>query len=141
AVAAVLAIGLAGTLLSLAGRTLVVPDTVVDASRPQENASRPPLSAADEAGSPSPRLAAGREAPAGEVDSEADAVPAQAAPSPATTARAVAPEIVAPPPLDMAELQRTEPRKPLSDLALALPPKPVPPDKWKGTLLHRPVAV
>ncbi len=63
------------------------------------------------------------------------------APAHATAARTVAPEIVAPPPLDPAELQRTEPRKPLSDLALALPPKPVPPDKWKGTLLFRPVAV
>lgn len=140
AAAVVLAIGLAGTFLSLAGRTLVVPDTVGDASTQQEAASRPPLPAEDEAGPPPPRHAAGRET----TVSAADPAPSErtaAAPARAAPARAVAPEIVAPPPLDPAELQRTEPREPLSDLALALPPKPVPPDKWKGTLLHRPVAV
>lgn len=127
AVVAILAIGLAGTMLSVAGRTLLAPASVDNASTLPETsaaASRPAPSAlppaADEA-SPSPPLRA-------------------AAPR-AATARAVAPEIVAPPPLDPAELQRTEPRHPLSDLALALPPKPVPPDKWKGTLLHRPVAI
>jgi len=143
AAAAVLAVGLAGTVLSLAGRTLLVPDAVDGAATPQETASRPPLPAADDAGSPPPRRSAGHEAVSGAAHpahAEGDA-DAGGAPAHATAARTVAPEIVAPPPLDPAELQRTEPRKPLSDLALALPPKPVPPDKWKGTLLHRPVAV
>lgn len=38
------------------------------------------------------------------------------------------------------ELQRVEPRAPLSDLALALPPKPAAPGDWKGTVLYQPVA-
>ncbi|CAG1015864.1 MAG: thermonuclease family protein [Rhizobiaceae bacterium] len=145
AAAAVLAIGLAGTMLSLAGRTLLAPDSVESASTlPEaapttlEHASTGPLPAADDAGSSPPRRAAeGRtlSVGAGPARGQSDHL-AQAAPP-----RAVAPEIVAPPPLDPAELQRAEPRQPLSDLALALPPKPVPPDKWKGSLLHRPVAV
>lgn len=115
AVAAVLALGLVVALLGFAGRSLVATETTAGAPPPAAPAA-PPRSAP-----PQP------------------AVP-MAAPR-AAMARAVAPEIVAPPPLDPAELQRAEPRQPLSDLALALPPRPVPPDKWKGTLLHRPVAL
>jgi endonuclease YncB( thermonuclease family) len=47
---------------------------------------------------------------------------------------------IAPPDLAPDEIERVEPRGPLSELALALPPKPVPPDQWKGTLLHRALA-
>jgi len=54
--------------------------------------------------------------------------------------RFVATAEIAPPDLAPDEIERVEPRGPLSELALALPPKPVPPDKWKGTLLHRAVA-
>lgn len=124
ALAAVLALGLAGALLTLAGNTLVVTAPVGSAGT--ETAAVP---------DPAPRPA--------DVSPTVGLPPSEpaAARRPAVPARAVAPEIVAPPPLDPAELQRTEPRQPLSDLALALPPKPVPPDKWKGTLLHRPVAV
>lgn len=41
---------------------------------------------------------------------------------------------------DAAGLQRIAPRAPLSELSLALPPKPAMPDEWKGTILHRAVA-
>ncbi len=44
---AVLAVGLAGIVLCLAGRTLLVPDAVDGAATPQETASRSPLPAAD----------------------------------------------------------------------------------------------
>lgn len=37
-------------------------------------------------------------------------------------------------------LERIEPRKPLSELSQALPPRPKPPGEWKGTILPRPVA-
>lgn len=145
AVVAVLAIGLSGTMLSVAGRTLLAPASVDNVSTlPETSAATsgpapsalPPV--VDEASPPPPLPAAAGAASRGDAGSVGD--PDDAARR-AATARAVAPEIVAPPPLDPAELQRTEPRQPLSDLALALPPKPVPPDKWKGTLLHRPVAL
>jgi endonuclease YncB( thermonuclease family) len=38
------------------------------------------------------------------------------------------------------EFERVSPRAPLGEIGLALPPKPVMPDDWKGTILHRPVA-
>lgn len=128
ALAAVLALGLAGASLSLVGKSLVVTAPVGVA---------PPGNAV----SPEPAARRTEPSPTG-VSRTAGLPPAGPAPRrPTAPARAVAPEIVAPPPLDPAELQRAEPRQPLSDLALALPPKPVPPDKWKGTLMHRPVAV
>ncbi len=132
-VAAVLAVGLAGTLLSVAGRTLLAPDSAESASTAPQDASMAPAPVGKAIDPFSTPPAAERDADP--ADRTGGAVPQTA------HARAVAPEIVAPPPLDPAELQRAEPRQPLSQLALALPPKPVPPDKWKGTLLHRPVAV
>jgi len=56
-------------------------------------------------------------------------------------ARAVAPTVVAPPPIAGDELERVEPRDALSPLSQALPPKPRTPDQWDGTLLYQPVAV
>lgn len=53
--------------------------------------------------------------------------------------RPVSPSIIAPPDVDPQSLERIEPRDPLSELALAMPPKPEMPDDWKGTPLHRPV--
>jgi endonuclease YncB( thermonuclease family) len=38
------------------------------------------------------------------------------------------------------EFERVSPRAPLGEIGLALPPKPVMPDDWKGTTLYRPVA-
>jgi endonuclease YncB( thermonuclease family) len=57
-----------------------------------------------------------------------------------TPARAIDPETIAPPDTGKDGLERVEPRPPLSDLALAGPPKPVMPEDWKGTTLFRPVA-
>lgn len=74
------------------------------------------------------------------------AIPAPAAPqppNPAIHSRAIDPETVAPPELPDQELQRVEPRAPLSDLALAGPPKPPKtkmPGDWNGTKLFQPVA-
>ncbi|MGX9142107.1 thermonuclease family protein [Mesorhizobium sp. 128a] len=66
-----------------------------------------------------------------------------AAPSPPVHSRAIDPEAIAPPPLPPEELERVEPRAPLSDLALAGPPRPRRPkavDDWGGTKLFQPVA-
>ncbi|GAA4129082.1 thermonuclease family protein [Aminobacter aganoensis] len=55
-------------------------------------------------------------------------------------ARPVAPEDVVPPPVEQGGLVREAPRAPLSELSLALPPKPKMPGDWDGTTLFRPVA-
>jgi endonuclease YncB( thermonuclease family) len=74
------------------------------------------------------------------------AIPAPAAPQPpkpVVHSRAIDPETVAPPDLSGDEPQRVEPRAPLSDLALAGPPKPPKwkkPGDWNGTKLFQPVA-
>ncbi|TIW37925.1 MAG: thermonuclease family protein, partial [Mesorhizobium sp.] len=47
---------------------------------------------------------------------------------PPAHSRTIDPEVVAPPQLPSGELERVEPRAPLSDLALAGPPKP---PRWK----------
>ncbi|KQZ82991.1 hypothetical protein ASD64_07640 [Mesorhizobium sp. Root157] len=59
---------------------------------------------------------------------------------PAPISRSVEPLVVAPPPLDGAELERIAPRRPLSDLSLAEPPKPKFSVDWKGMTLFRPFA-
>ncbi|MFD2052794.1 thermonuclease family protein [Mesorhizobium calcicola] len=68
------------------------------------------------------------------------AISAAQPPKPAAHSRAIDPEIVAPPQLPAEELERVEPRAPLSKLALAVPPKPKMPDDWNGTKLFQPVA-
>ncbi len=63
--------------------------------------------------------------------------------SPPVHSRAIDPEAIAPPPLAPEDLERVEPRPPLSDLALAGPPKPRgrrAVDDWGGTKLFQPVA-
>ncbi|UCI25992.1 thermonuclease family protein [Mesorhizobium sp. B2-8-5] len=72
------------------------------------------------------------------------AIPAPATPQPPVHSRAIDPEVVAPPALSDNELERVEPRAPLSDLALAGPPKPPKtkmPGDWNGTKLFQPVAI
>jgi hypothetical protein len=56
-------------------------------------------------------------------------------------ARPVATAMVAPPLVDDGALEREAPRDPLGPLGQALPPPPVKPDDWDGTILYRPVAV
>ncbi len=75
--------------------------------------------------------------------------PQQTAPADDSVLPAV-PEVPSPTPEDSAapsdksgELERIAPREPLSQLGLALPPKPpkpVAPEDWKGTPLYQPVA-
>jgi endonuclease YncB( thermonuclease family) len=79
---------------------------------------------------------------------DADSEPATPATSalqptrPVPRSRSIDPEIVAQPgiPGNLGDLERVEPRAPLSKLALAAPPKPKMPDDWKGTKLFQPVA-
>ncbi|TIL42855.1 thermonuclease family protein [Mesorhizobium sp.] len=69
--------------------------------------------------------------------------PRPKAASPEAHSRAIDPEVVARPQLQPQELERVEPRAPLSELALAGPPKPPKtkmPDDWNGTKLFQPVA-
>jgi endonuclease YncB( thermonuclease family) len=71
------------------------------------------------------------------------AIPKPQPVKPSTHSRSIDPEVVAPPPVPGEELERVEPRAPLSDLALAGPPKPPKlktPDDWNGTKLFQPVA-
>ncbi|PTE07227.1 thermonuclease family protein [Mesorhizobium helmanticense] len=73
----------------------------------------------------------------------ATAIPKHQAAKPEAHSRTIDPEIVAQPQLQTEELQRVEPRAPLSELALAGPPKPPKtkmPDDWNGTKLFQPVA-
>jgi endonuclease YncB( thermonuclease family) len=58
----------------------------------------------------------------------------------AVTSRAIDPEIVGLALSGSGQLERIEPRAPLSKLALATPPKPKMPDEWKGTTLFQPIA-
>ncbi|TPM39040.1 thermonuclease family protein [Mesorhizobium sp. B2-3-4] len=68
------------------------------------------------------------------------AIPAPQPPKPVVHSRTIDPQLVAPPELPAGELERVEPREPLSKLALAVPPKPKMPDDWNGTKLFQPVA-
>nr|WP_033838763.1 thermonuclease family protein [Mesorhizobium loti] len=82
-------------------------------------------------------------ADAGPEEPVTSAIPAPAAPQPpkpTVHSRAIDPDVIAPPELPTEELERIEPREPLSKLALAMPPKPKMPDDWNGTKLFQPVA-
>lgn len=71
------------------------------------------------------------------------AIPQPKTARPEAHSRAIDPKIVAPPQLQSEELERVEPRAPLSELALAGPPKPPKtkmPDDGNGTKLFQPVA-
>jgi endonuclease YncB( thermonuclease family) len=68
------------------------------------------------------------------------AIPGSQPGKPAAHSRAIDPETVVSPQRPAAELERVEPRAPLSKLALAMPPKPKMPDDWDGTKLFQPVA-
>jgi endonuclease YncB( thermonuclease family) len=86
---------------------------------------------------PQASMAAKADAPA------TSAIPRPEVARPEAHSRAIDPEVIAPPQLQAEELERVEPRAPLSDLALARPPKPPKPkmpDDWNGTKLFQPVA-
>lgn len=108
---------------TLGGLGLVAGALLIAASGrwlPGELPSYPPAREAAEA-PPAPRIAVH------------DARPGQAA-------RRIAEDLIAPPPLDAAGVQRIEPRPPLGELGLASPPKTPMPQDWRETLLYRPVA-
>ncbi|BCH04123.1 thermonuclease family protein [Mesorhizobium loti] len=55
-------------------------------------------------------------------------------------ARRIAESLVAPPPVDVSEIERVEARPPLGELGLAIRPKTPMPQNWRETLLYRPIA-
>jgi hypothetical protein len=59
---------------------------------------------------------------------------------PGESARKIAEDLIAPPPLDPSGIERIEPRPPLGELGLAPMPKTPMPQDWRGTLLFHPVA-
>lgn len=68
-------------------------------------------------------------------------IPEKKAEQAPVTSRAIDPEIVAPPQLGSEELERVDPRAPLSELSLAMPPAPKTVDNNPdGTTLFQPVA-
>ena len=76
-----------------------------------------------------------------EAPSEQLAVPETPATEPTTQAvRPVAQGEFVPPAVEPSGLEREAPRAPLSDLSLALPPKPKVTAEWDGTTLFQPVA-
>lgn len=92
----------------------------------------------DENGRVAARAQAGMAVPS--VAPATSAISRPKAARPEAHSRAIDPEIVAPPQLQPEELERVEPRAPLSDLALARPPKSKMPDDWNGTKLFQPIA-
>lgn len=59
---------------------------------------------------------------------------------PGQSARKIARDLIAPPPLDPSGIERIEPRPPLGELGLAPRPKTPMPWDWRETLVFRPVA-
>ncbi|MDX8435892.1 MULTISPECIES: thermonuclease family protein [Mesorhizobium] len=124
---AVLAVPAMAALVAAGGRTLQGNESVVTIDRID----------------PAAGTIAGQGA---DMQPEAPATAAIPAPQPVRTpahSRAIDPDVVAPPQLSAEELERVEPRAPLSDLALAgplKPPKLKMPDDWNGTKLFQPVA-
>ncbi|TSE13974.1 thermonuclease family protein [Mesorhizobium intechi] len=55
-------------------------------------------------------------------------------------ARRIAESLIAPPPVDVSQIERVEARPPLGDLGLAVRPKTPMPQDWRETLLYRPIA-
>lgn len=122
-------------LVVAGGRTLKGHESVIAVDQIDPVADTLPASGGD-------RLSAsGADAPPQEPATSAITAPQP--PKPAAHSRAIDPDVVAPPDLSDDELERVEPRAPLSDLALAGPPKPPKtkmPDDWNGTKLFQPVA-
>lgn len=85
-----------------------------------------------------PEDGAGALAP--EDGSTAAVAPSAPQAEPEANSRPVAPDEIVPPAIEQGGLVREAPRAPLSELSLALPPKPKMPDDWDGTTLFRPVA-
>ncbi len=125
---AVLAIPAMAALVVAGGRTLKIHESVITVD---------PID-------PDTLSASGADTPPQEPATSAISAPAAPQPpKPVAHSRAIDPQVVAPPDLPDEELVRVEPRAPLSDLALAGPPKPPKwkkPGDWNGTKLYQPVA-
>lgn len=125
---AVLAIPAMAALVVAGGRTLKTHESVITVD---------PID-------PDTLSASGADTPPQEPATSAISAPAAPQPpKPVAHSRAIDPQVVAPPDLPDEELVRVEPRAPLSDLALAGPPKPPKwkkPGDWNGTKLYQPVA-
>lgn len=130
------AAGLAGTIavLAVTAYSLDRHEPLQDpASEIRKSVPEQPAPAAPERAEPPVPAQPPDPAPAPKVAVEAETKPLPpAAPAP----RAVAPSIIAIPPVDPNTLQRVEPRPPLSTIAPAAPPKKPPPKP----LLFQPVA-
>jgi endonuclease YncB( thermonuclease family) len=135
------ATGLAGTIAALA-----VTAYGLDRQEPRQDPAseirnsvpEPPASVVAKRAEPPAPAPRSELAPALKVAEEAGPEPPAIAPAPAVTPapRAVAPSIIAIPPVDPRTLERVEPRPPLSTIAPAAPPKKPPPKP----LLFRPIA-
>ena len=106
------------------------PASEIRMSAPEPTAKRAEASIPDRHSVPVPAPAIAE--PATPAQAAEPGPPAAAVPVP----RAVAPSIIAIPPVDPGSLERVEPRPPLSTIAPAAPPKPPPPKP----LLFKPVA-
>lgn len=132
------AAGLAGTIAALAvtAYSLDPQEPRQDpASEIRNSVPEPAVSATAERAAPLAPTRKPELAPSSRI---AEAQPAERPLTPAATPapRAVAPSIIAIPPVDPGSLQRVEPRPPLSTIAPAAPPKKPPPKP----LLFQPVA-
>lgn len=79
-------------------------------------------------------------APSLDIGGEPATRPVAAVPDARRRARKIAQDLIAPPPLDPSEIERIEPRPPLSELSLAVPPKTPMPNDWREILLYSPIA-
>lgn len=153
----VLALGLAGAVVLVGGRMVNAPivaeepdgeavsaDAVgsTNPAEPEKPAGRDVQTTAAEGSAPTVALPSQPTPEPAQAAAPEGALPAAPPPEVKDTARSrlVAPAIIAPPELG-GELVREAPREPLSQLSLALPPKPEMKNEWAGTPFFRPLAI
>jgi len=142
-VLAVLAVPAMVVLIVMGGRVLQPEQSSVVIDRiDQSDVGADTVSEEQPATSAIPEIQPTQAEPTPAQPTQAESIPPQPQ-SPLAPSRTIDPQEVAPPPLAPEELKRVEPRPPLSDLALAGPPKPRRSravDDWGGTKLFQPVA-
>lgn len=122
----VAAVGITATLIAAAGRIAATPVDVVadDGEGIEAPAEKSPSTGFGQDGLAAPDFSG-----------------QPPAPPPLASARPVAPETIVRPDVTTTELERIQPRPPLSELALAAPPKVPEPGDLKGEPLFRPIAI
>lgn len=122
----VAAVGITATLIAAAGRIAATPVDVVadDGEGIEAPAEKSPSTGFGQDGLAAPDFSG-----------------QPPAPPPLAAARPVAPETIVRPDVTTTELERIQPRPPLSELALAAPPKVPEPGDLKGEPLFRPIAI